>query len=196
MAIQVLFIQGAGANVHEAWDRKLVDSLERELGAAYHVRYPRMPKEDDPTYATWKPALLHELASLDDGAILVGHSVGGTMLLHVLAEQPPRFQPGALILIAAPFIGDGGWPSDGLPARTDFGDRLPAGLRVILVHGAADETVPSAHVQRYARTIPQATVRVLADRDHQLDNDLGEVARELSPRREATCPAAKQTGDL
>jgi hypothetical protein len=179
VTISVLFVQGAGANVHEGWDRKLVDSLERELGATYRVRYPRMPDEADPRYAAWKPALLQELASLDDGAILVGHSVGGTMLAHVLAEQPPRFTPGALVLIAAPFIGESGWPSDEIAARSDFGERLPASVPVFLYHGTADQTVPTAHVQLYAQTIPGAVVRVLADRDHQLNNDLGEVARDI-----------------
>ncbi|NVB84831.1 MAG: alpha/beta hydrolase [Kofleriaceae bacterium] len=175
MTVQVLFVQGAGANVHDGWDRKLVESLERELGSDYRVRYPRMPKEDDPQYAIWKPALLRELESLDDGAILVGHSVGGTILVHALAEHPLSCKAGALILIAAPFIGDGGWPSDDVQPRTDFG-RLPP---VFLYHGTDDETVPTSHVHLYARAIPHATVRVLTARDHQLNDDLGEVARDI-----------------
>jgi len=179
MRVQVLFVQGAGANVHDGWDRKLVESLERGLGPDYRVRYPRMPKEEDPRYATWKPALLRELESLDDGAILVGHSVGGTVLLHVLAEQRPSFRPRALILIAAPFIGNGGWPSDDIQSRTDFAERLPPALSVFLYHGADDETVPAAHVHLYAHVIPHAAVRVLARRDHQLNNDLSEVAQDL-----------------
>jgi predicted alpha/beta hydrolase family esterase len=179
MTVQVLFVQGAGADVHEGWDRKLVESLERGLGPGYSVRYPRMPKEEDPRYANWKPALLRELDSLEDGAILVGHSVGGTILLHVLAEQPPRFQLRALVLIAAPFIGHGGWPSDDIQPRSDFAERLPAALPVLLYHGTEDDTVPTAHVHLYAKVIPHAAVRVLAHRDHQLNNDLSEVAREL-----------------
>src|SRR4051794_32153296 len=126
MAALVLFVQGAGKNVHDGWDHKLVESLEREFGPDYRIRYPRMPKEEDPRYAAWKPALVRELDSLDDGAILVGHSVGGTMLLHVLAEQPTIWKPGALMLIAPPFIGAGGWPSDELQGDTNFAKRLPA----------------------------------------------------------------------
>jgi predicted alpha/beta hydrolase family esterase len=179
MTLEVLFVQGAGANVHDAWDQKLVKSLERGLGTAYHIRYPRMPNESDPRYATWKPALLRELDSLDDGAILVGHSVGGTILLHLLAEHSPRFKPGALILIAAPFIGSGGWPSDELQARADFAKRLPAGVPVLLYHGTDDETVPKSHIELYSRAIPHASVSLLADRDHQLNNDLAEVARAI-----------------
>jgi predicted alpha/beta hydrolase family esterase len=173
MTVQVLFIQGAGENVHEGWDRKLVSSLERHLGDS-RVHYPRMPGEADPHFAAWKPALVRELDALDDGAILVGHSIGGTMLIHTLADHASRAR--ALFLLAAPFIGDGGWPSDELPARTDFGI---GGLRVFLYQGTADETVPTAHVHLYARALPHATVRVLADRDHQLNNDLADVARDI-----------------
>lgn len=177
MTVQVLFVQGAGANTHDGWDHRLVESLQRELGADYLVRYPRMPNEEDPAYAMWKPALLRELESLEDGAILVGHSVGGTMLVHAVAEHPPSFKPGALVLIAAPFIGNGGWPSDEIQPRTDFAARLPD--RVFLYQGTDDETVPAAHVHLYARAIPHATVRVLAHRDHQLNDDLSEVARDI-----------------
>ena len=39
---------GAGEDVHDKWDNKLVESLRRELGRGYEVRYPIMPNEADP----------------------------------------------------------------------------------------------------------------------------------------------------
>jgi predicted alpha/beta hydrolase family esterase len=179
MTVQVLFVQGAGANVHDVWDSKLVQSLERELGADYSVQYPLMPGEEAPRYAAWKPVLLEKLNSLQDGAILVGHSVGGTVLLHVLVEERPKLRPGALFLIAPPYIGDGGWPSDDIKARTDFSEHLPATLPVFLYHGIEDESVPFAHAGLYAKTMPQAVVRALNHRDHQLNNELSEVAQDI-----------------
>jgi predicted alpha/beta hydrolase family esterase len=172
----ILFIQGGGAGTHDEWDDKLVDSLARHLGVA--VRYPRMPNEDDPSYATWKPALIRELHDLDEHAVVIGHSVGGAMLLDVMAEQ--RKAVGALCLIAAPFIGDGGWSSDEIRQRKDLATRVPS--TVLLYHGTADDTVPVSHVELYAHAIPHATVRVLVDRDHQLNNDLIEVARDIKER--------------
>ena len=85
---QLLFVQGGGAGVHDEWDSKLVESLGRELGPEYEIRYPRMPKEDDPSYAAWKASIEKEFATLDDDAILVGHSIGATILVSALAEQP------------------------------------------------------------------------------------------------------------
>ena len=175
----VLFVQGGGANVHEEWDSKLVDSLRRELGPGFEVRYPRMPNEDDPQFAAWRRAIENEIATLHDGAIVVGHSVGGTILINALAERPPAVSLGAIVLIAAPFIGKGGWPSDDIVPRADLGARLPAGAPVLLYHGVEDDIAPIAHVGLYAEAIPRARVRHLAGRDHQLNNDLSEVASDL-----------------
>jgi hypothetical protein len=57
MTTHVLFIQGGGEGAHDEWDNKLVASLERALGPAYDVRYPRMPNEGDPNFRTWSAAL-------------------------------------------------------------------------------------------------------------------------------------------
>ena len=46
---QLLFIQGGGAGAHDEWDNKLVESLRRELGPDYEIRYPRMPNECYPS---------------------------------------------------------------------------------------------------------------------------------------------------
>lgn len=51
MTAQILFIQGAGEDVHDGWDAKLVESLERELGPGLTVYYLRMPGEADPVYS-------------------------------------------------------------------------------------------------------------------------------------------------
>jgi len=100
---QVLFVQGGGKGVHDDWDSKLVESLRKELGRGYEIHYPRMPNEADPKYASWKNALKKDLEELPEGAILVAHSVGGTILLKVLTEHRPARTLGGLFVIAAPF---------------------------------------------------------------------------------------------
>ncbi|MEU7654145.1 alpha/beta fold hydrolase [Micromonospora taraxaci] len=173
---QVLLIQGGGAGVHDDWDDKLFDSLSRELGDAYEVRYPRMPDEADPGYASWSVVIRREIAALDDGAVVVGHSVGGTILVNMLAERPPERRLGAIVLVAAPFVGAGGWPGGEFEAPYDLGARLPRDVPVHVFHGLRDETAPPSHADLYAGVIPQARLHRLPGRDHQLNNDLSEVA--------------------
>lgn len=177
---QILFIQGGGAGVHDEWDDKLCDSLRRELGNGYKVRYPHMPDEDDPSYARWSAAIRREMAALDGGAVAVGHSVGATILVNALAERPPEQELRAIVLVAAPFVGAGGWPGDEFELPHDLGARLPQGVPVHVFHGLRDETAPPSHADLYARAIPHAQLHLLPGRDHQLNNDLSEVAKAIS----------------
>lgn len=178
---QILFVQGGGAGVHDEWDDKLVADLRRGVGDGHEVRYPRMPVEEDPSDATWGAAIRREMADLNASAVVVGHSVGGTIMIRTIAEQPPEQGLAAIVLIAAPFVGEGGWPGDGFELPSDLGARLPAGPQVHVFHGLDDETVPPSHADLYARAIPHAQVHRLPGRDHQLNNDLSEVARAICP---------------
>jgi pimeloyl-ACP methyl ester carboxylesterase len=182
-ARQVLFIQGGGAGAHDEWDGKLVESLRRELGDEYEVRYPRMPDEGGPSYVKWSTAIRREMAALDGGAAVAGHSVGATILLNALGEQPPEEELGAIVLIAAPFVGEGGWPSSEFELTSDLGAKLPPGARVDVFHGLSDETAPPSHADLYALAIPQAQVHLLPGRNHQLNNDMSEVAEAIRTSR-------------
>ena len=173
---QILFIQGGGAGTHDEWDDKLVDSLRHELGEGYEVRYPRMPDEDNPDYARWSAAFRREMAALSDGAVVVGHSIGGAIMVQALAEQAPERELAAIVLVSVPFIGEGGWPGDEFEFSDDLGAKLPRGVPVHIFHGLDDDTAPPSHADLYARAISQAEVHKLPGRDHQLGNDLSEVA--------------------
>ena len=173
---QVLFIQGGGEGTHDEWDDKLVESLSAGLGAGYEIRYPRMPEDDDPSVAAWLPVIRQELASLDDGAVLVGHSIGATLLVHALESEPPDRPLGAIVLLAAPFVGKGGWEGDEFEITRETGDRLPPNVPVHVFYGLADDTTPPAHADLWAAAIPHARLHPLPGRDHQLGNDLEAVA--------------------
>ena len=124
----------------------------------------------------WKRALEQSFETLEDGAILVAHSVGATILLKVLTETTVRRKFGALFLLAAPFVGERGWSADELQLPAPLGALLPNNVPIHFYHGLHDETAPPSHVDLYARAIRQAHIHRLPGRDHQLDNDLSEVA--------------------
>lgn len=178
MKRQVLFIQGGGEGAHEE-DARLAASLGRALGEDWDVRYPRMPNEEDPDETAWQAAIEQGVAALGEGAVLVAHSVGATILARMLAERQPGRTIAGIFLIAVPFVGRGGWEIEGFETPGDLGARLPRGVPVHLYHGGADEIVPPAHVDLYAKALPQAVVHRLAGRNHQLDDDLAVVAHDI-----------------
>jgi predicted alpha/beta hydrolase family esterase len=179
MTVKVLFIQGGGKEAH-AWDARLVASLQEKLGPGYAVSYPEMPDEADPDYQAWKRRISEELNRLGDDTVLVGHSLGGSVLMKALAKGLITQRLKGVCLIAAPFFHEREgwqWHEAQLPAGPL--DKLPTAAPVFLYHGREDEDVPIAHLSLYSKAFPGAVTRVLAGRNHQLNDDLTEVADDI-----------------
>lgn len=109
-----------------------------------------------------------ERAALDEDAIVVGHSVGGAVLLRQLPEAKVDKPIGGIFVIAAPFWG-----------AEEYQAHLPAGVPVFVYHGRDDETVPFAHLAQFAQKFPQATVREVDECGHQFNDDLSVAAKEI-----------------
>jgi uncharacterized protein len=170
----VLFIHGAGAGAHGA-DAALAQSLRVGLGAGYTVLYPQMPEEED-TYEAWRAQLLQAVASVGGPLILVAHSAGGSVVLKYLADEPDPPPLAGLFLIATPYWGAGGWRVDTFCVDDVQASRRLEAVPLFLSHSRDDAVVPFAHLARHAAAFPHATVRVYADRGHQLQSDLSDIA--------------------
>lgn len=179
MTTQVLFVQGAGDDTFERWDSRLVSSLRRQLGKEFDVLYPPMPDPGNPKPDAWISAIKREFSRLRDGDVLVGHSFGGTMLIHALAARTAALNAGALILLASPFFGDGGWEGKDMQLPDRLSDRLPSSLPVRIYHGTRDDTVPISHMALLANALPRAAATSVPDADHQFNDDLSAVAADI-----------------
>ncbi len=185
MKKHVLFIHGGGQGAYEV-DRLLAASLQDALGSTYVVHYPKMPGEESAGYADWKAQIAAELANLDDKVILVAHSVGGSILLKYLSEEPVENSIAGLFLIATPYFGgDAEWRYDEMTLPKDLAAKLPRIARIFFYHSRDDETVPFTHLALYAAKLPQATIHVFDERGHQFGNNLAEVAEDIA-RAETT----------
>lgn len=183
MAKQVLFVQGGSEGAYAA-DSKLAENLREKLGSGYNVRYPMMPNEDDPDYSLWKQRISEELRIMGDGLVLVGHSIGGSVLIKLLTEEHLKQTLAGVFSISAPFWHEHEfWKWDEVRLPRQAATMLPDGMPVFFYHGRSDEFVPCAHVNMYAELLPQATVRVLDGRNHQLNDDLTEVANDIARLR-------------
>ncbi|HEX8033136.1 MAG TPA: alpha/beta hydrolase [Ktedonobacterales bacterium] len=180
---QILFIQGGGNGGYEA-DAKLATSLQAVLGAAYEVRYPRMRTDEALPDFGWGQQIDEEMAAVEGEVILVGHSLGASVLLKLLSESDGNRHIAGIFLIATPFWGgDKNWQYEGLTLQADFGDKLPKGIPLFLYQCRDDEEVPVAHLALYAQALRQATIRELAGGGHQLGNDLTPVAEDIKSLR-------------
>ena len=185
MIKQILFIQGAGEGAHKE-DQKLVTNLRKLLGRKFKVHYPAMKQEDDPKYGPWKRQIEENLNDLDGLVCVVGHSLGASIAIKYLAGGKPKKIAG-VFLIATPFWGGKGWKYEGyeaLEVPKNSANKFPENARLFFYHSRDDEVVPFAHLDLYARKFPQATVRELNGRGHQLNNDLSEVAEDIKSLQE------------
>jgi predicted alpha/beta hydrolase family esterase len=172
MLMDVVLLQGAGEGAHDA-DAELARSLQQHLGEGFRVEFPTMPREGDPDFDRWRPAIA---AAVEGAEVLVGHSLGGYFLLKYLAANP---SPTARFvgIIAAPFPnGDADWVFDGFELPEDFAAALPE--HVVLYASEDDEVVPFAHRDLYAAAIPQSVTHTTTG-GHQLGGDLSAVAADI-----------------
>lgn len=178
MRIPVLFIQGGGEGAHDE-DASLAASLQKALGAEYDVIYPQMPGESEPEMPAWKAQIAKDLETLEGKVILVGHSLGGSVLLNYLSEEWIEKPIAALFLLAAPSWDEENWNFDDLRLPRDLAAKLSRIPRVFLYHNRDDEIVPFSHLALHTARLPRAVVREGDKGGHQFGNDLANVASDV-----------------
>lgn len=183
MVVQVLFVQGAGEGAYDE-SAPLVASLRSALGGGFEVHAPRMPDEGEPDGPAWRRRIGAELARLRRPVVLVGHSLGGSVLLRHLAENPPA--PGevaGLYLLAAPAWDGVDWSFEELRLPEDTAQRLSNVPRIVVCHGGEDAVVPYTHLALHAERLPRARLRVVDGVGHSFGNDLSAIARDIAQEK-------------
>lgn len=151
--------------------KKAENSLKDVLKPEYSVECPRMPNEEEPEYETWKIQIEKELGKINSGVILVGHSVGRSVLVKYLSEEDTAVTITGFFLIAPPYD------------ESVLQNRLAAEFsnisKVFFYHSRDDEFVPFTHFTQYAEKLPKAIIRKLDGCGHQFYNDLSDVIKDI-----------------
>lgn len=201
MKHQILIIHGG--NAFDSYEDYLTDlrakevTLERltakdwkatlgeRLGSAFEVFTPRMPNGQNAKYLEWKIYFEKLLPLMNDGLILVGHSLGGIFLAKYLAEGTISKKIRATLLIAAPFTS---------PETAPLGDfLLPSSLEklptqsgeLFFFQSKDDQVVPYSNVKDYQKKLPNAHFTLVDGRGHFNDATFPELEvalRTLSER--------------
>ena len=157
----------------------MVLSLREALGPDFEVAYPEMPDGAAPEYGAWSAKISRELSALDGGVILVGHSLGASILLKHLSEEQVDEPIAGIFLLATPYWEATDWEVAEFALREDFPATLQEETPIFLYHSRDDEVVPFSHLGLYAGRLPRATVREFEGGGHQMGDDLSEVAADI-----------------
>ncbi|MDE4086578.1 alpha/beta hydrolase [Planococcus maritimus] len=177
---QILFIHSAGPQDEQEGSSGLLQYLKQQLDAEFQIIAPKMPQPEDPHYAPWKQVLKKEIESLSDDAIVVTHSLGGSVLFKFLSEQTPRKPFAKIIAVAAPYWEiNSQWAIEEFLLEENFGSRITPLPEVVLFHSAGDPVVPFSHSQKYSEKLSNTTLRKLAGNDHLFSNGIRELVSEI-----------------
>lgn len=155
-------------------------SLQEKLGNDFEVISPRMPNSSNAKYLEWKIWFEKFLPFLNDGVILIGHSLGGLFLTKYLSENifPKKIE--RTLLIAAPF--------DAIDSEYTLGDfSLPneltklqeQGGELYFYHSKNDPVVPFADLDKYKKELPAANFIVFEDRGHFTQEEFPEIVEKI-----------------
>lgn len=174
MKTQILFIHGGGDDGYGE-DKKLANSLGKELGTDYTIRYPEMA----PHESQWLKQIGEELSSIEGELILAGHSLGASMLLKFFSENKIKRKINAIFLVAPPFwSGNEDWVQP-LKLEKKFAEKLPKDVPIYVYQCKDDDVVPYDHFMTYKKNIPWAVFREMEEGGHQFNDDLSIVASDI-----------------
>lgn len=176
----LMFIHSAGPQGENQGSGKLTAYLQKELSREYHLIHPNMQTPEDPKYDEWKEQIEKELDQLSSKVILVGHSLGGSVLLKYLSEESFKVQVLGLFIVAAPFWGiDEDWQRSDFFLREDFEQPLKEIPYLFLYHSIDEKIVPFSHHTEYAEKLPHGKRRVVAGEEHLFENGLPELMDDI-----------------
>jgi len=178
MPQSLIFFHGGGSKEDFEADAKLVNSLKQNLGPGYDIHYPQLPNNGTPDLGR-RQQINDEIAAAGDNVILVGHSLGASMLLACLSETKVQTKIKGIFLLATPYWqGNEDWV-EAFKLKKGFAAQLDKKIPTFFYHSRDDEEVAFTQLKQYREQLPWATFREMALGGHQMNNDLTLVADDI-----------------
>lgn len=151
--------------------------LRERLGSGYEVILPTMPNKTNAQFDEWKLWFEKLIPFLNDGVILVGHSLGGAFLAKYLSLYTFPKKIHGVFLVSAVYDTD----TEGYSIASFS---LPQALAlqtdtVFLYHSEDDPVVPISALESYKKALPSATVRIFTDKKHINQTEFPELAEDI-----------------
>lgn len=179
MKKEIFFVHGAGPQNHLQGSNNFVAHLSRSLGSGYRLHHPAMPEPENPRYMSWKMALQSNLPVGGNKAALIGHSLGGSVIVKYLTEGLCQMPIAGLFLVGAPYWGTRGWSVDEFMFERGFPSKFPEIDKIFIYHSRLDKWVPYSHAQFYARALPHSVFRSITGSDHEFNEGLPVLVNDI-----------------
>lgn len=178
MAKSIFFAHSGGAQSNPGeGSYDLVEWLRQNL-PDYQVSFPLIADPEAPSWEMWQKMFQQELEPLAAKTLLIGHSLGGSMLLKYLSEQPDALKNTpikAFILISTPVWGTTDWKVAEFGLKPDYVDALPDLPEIHIFHSEADSIVPYKHAEIYQQQLPDAVLHLQPGDNHVFSEGLPEL---------------------
>jgi predicted alpha/beta hydrolase family esterase len=151
--------------------------LRQKLGEDYEVILPAMPNKTNARFEEWKLWFGKLIPFLNDGVILIGHSLGASFVAKYLSENNFPKKIKAVFLVGAVYDKDcDGYSlvSFALPDKLDFQTE-----NIYLYHSKDDPVVPFSALEKFKEALPEAHVRVFDDRKHLNQEEFPELVTDV-----------------
>lgn len=177
MRRDLVFIHSAGPQGGQNGSSGLISRLNEALGDAFHIIAPAMPDPERPDIDAWLSGIDQAVSQAKSGAVLVGHSLGGSSILQYLARNPEIWRDNnrftAVFSIAAPFWGLEDWEVTDFALSKDELGVLAHCKPMYFCHSTDDKIVGFSHCQTYLDRLPSANQITLNTAGHMmLDGDI------------------------
>jgi predicted alpha/beta hydrolase family esterase len=156
------------------------NTLQEALGAGYQVILPRMPNPTNAKYEEWKIWFEKYTPYLNDGVLLIGHSLGGSFLAKYLGENTFPKEIAATFLVAAPYGTDMEGMTPEFAAPSSLEGFAKQGGQIFLYQSSDDLIVPFAELAKYQAVLPQAIARTFTDRQHFNQDSFPEIVADIA----------------
>jgi predicted alpha/beta hydrolase family esterase len=152
------------------------DTLAKNLAESFEYRFIQMPNASNANYKAWSIWFEKVVPFLRDGAVLIGHSLGGSFLLRYLSEHTLPIAIAQLHLVA-PGVDDKDCPGMGnfstdLSSWNGFINNIS---KIFIWHSSDDELVPIHHSERLSKQLLTASFITFSDRGHFIQESFPEL---------------------
>ncbi len=150
------------------------DRYEEFLGDNWQIIRPQMPSPRNAKYNEWEIWFNKHVPYLQDGVILVGHSLGANFLAQYLSGNTLPIKIGQIHLVAGCYGWHGGFKlSDVLPNIEQQCDNI------FIYHSKDDDVVSYDSAEKYKSALPKAKLITFTNRKHFLQSEFPELIKNI-----------------